>query len=272
MKLKKYKYNRQTENCLLFIAMSFVCIFTISFTSCKKDDKDDPIVPITEKGTVLLHLHNYLDDTDLGEVPGIFNTNNAGRDISITKADLYISEIQFIKLDGTIHSFSEKRILKTFSNVLYLLGEIPVGNYNTVKFKVGLDSTTNATNPSSSPDSVILNKPDMWFGSTVQPDGYVFMNVQGMIDTSSDLSGAHIPYNYKIGTNENYQSITVTGINLTIIKDQAQTAHMVADYNILFNGIQLNQSSNLSITTPAENNSALADIVATNIQNMFKPE
>jgi len=250
-----------------------ICLCSIILFSCKKDDKDDDTTtPAADKGTVLLHLHNYIDETDIGEFPGLSNPNNAGREIAISKADLYISDIQFVKLDGTSYGIAGKRILKTFDNVLYLVGEIPVGNYNTVRFKVGLDSTTNALDPSASADSAILNKPDMWFGNTAQPEGYVFMNVQGSIDTSANLSGTTAPFVYKIGTNVNYVLVTVPGINLTIVKDQAQTAHMIADYNVLFNGVQLNQNGNLSITTPAENNSILATIITGNIQQMFKPE
>lgn len=253
---------------LLLIILSCTVI-----SSCNDKDDDDNATPVTvDKGTVLLHLHNYIDDSDIGELPGLTNTDNNGRDISISKASFYISEIQLTKLDGTVYSFPGKRVLKVFENVLYEVGEIPVGNYNTVSFKIGLDASTNALNPSASADSAILNKPEMWFGSTAQPDGYVFMNLQGTIDTSASHTEAPVPFIYKIGTNAHYHQVTVNGINLTIVKDQAQTAHMVADYNKLFSGISIGQSSNLSLTTVAENNSALATSILNNLQLVFKPE
>lgn len=259
----------------LHIVTVLLLCFSLTLFSCKKDnDNDDNNNNGTtvEKGTVLLHLHNYIDDIDLGELAGIPNTDNNGRTITINKVGIYISDIEMEKLDGTVYKFTEKKILKIFENVLYEVGEIPIGNYNIIRFKVGLDAATNASQPTASADSTILNKPDMWFEATAQPDGYVFLNIQGAIDTSAGLSGSMAPFVYKIGTNANYKQVTVTGINITIAKDQAETVHMVADYNRLFNGIILNQSANLSITTPADNNTALATAVVNNMLQMFKPE
>ncbi len=255
--------------------ISLLCVFAfVLLSSCNEDneDNDNPVNPVTEKGTLLLHMHNYIDDIDIGELIGIPNTDNNGRSITINLADLYISEIEMVKLDGSVYRFSGKRVLKVFENVLYEIGEIPVGNYNTIRFNVGLDSATNASSPLNSPDSVILNRPNMWFGSTAQPDGYVFLNIQGMIDTSAAHNQSAVPFTYNIGTNSNYHQVIVNGINLSIVKNQASTAHLVADYNVLFNGITLNDQSNLSITTPAENNSPLASAIVSNMLQMFKTE
>ncbi|MBK7965543.1 MAG: hypothetical protein IPK10_09775 [Bacteroidetes bacterium] len=249
------------------VTVLFLC-FSITFFSCKKNDNDDNnnnSTPV-DVGTVLLHLHNFIDDIDdIGELSGIPNTDNNGRTITISNVGMYISEFEMEKSDGTVYKFAGKKVLKVFENVLYEVGEVPIGNYNIIRFKVGLDSNTNSLPPNASSDSVILNKPNMWFGATAQPDGYVFMNIQGTIDTSSGLTGSMAPFVYKIGTNANYQQITVTGINITIVKSQAETIHMVADYNTLFNGIQINHATNLSITTPADNSTALATAVVNNI-------
>lgn len=246
--------------------------FSITLFSCKKDNDDNNNGTPVDKGTVLLHLHNYIDDIDLGELAGIPSTDNNGRTITINKVGIYISDIEMEKLDGTVYKFTGRKILKIFENVLYEVGEIPIGNYNIIRFKVGLDAATNASQPTASADSTILNKADMWFGATAQPDGYVFMNIQGAIDTSAGLSGSMAPFVYKIGTNANYKQVTVTGINITIVKGQAETVHIVADYNRLFNGITLNQSANRFITTPSDNNTALATAVVNNMLQMFKPE
>lgn len=254
------------------LAILFIAAFSLTLSSCKKKEATDEPIVITETGTMLLHLHNYIDATDIGELPNLSNPDDNGREITITKANLYITDIQLVKLDGTVYSFSGKKILKTFENVLYTIGDVPVGNYTTVKFKIGLDAATNAMQPTSSPDSIILNRSDMWYGPAAQPEGYVFFNFQGTIDTSSSLTEAQVPFSYKIGTNANLAQVTIPGINVSILKDQAAVAHMVADYTELFSGVQLNDVGNLIIATPADNSSTIAARLVSNIPNMFKPE
>ena len=165
--------------------------------------------------------------------------------------------------------FLIKKVLKVFEAESYLAGNVPVGNYKTIRFKVGLDVTTNALEPNNSADSIILNKSEMWFSQTAQPDGYVFMNVQGMIDTTSDNSGSKIPFCYKIGTNANYLKIDMPEKPYTITKDQVFYQHIYIDYTKLFTDVQLNTASNLSIKTPLDNTSSLAQKIKNNMVSMF---
>lgn len=255
------------KNNLLFILI----IVGINFSSCKKDKSDtpDPSNPSsTPKGTFLLHLHIYIDNNEV-DLYNITYTTLDGRNILLSMGQLYISTIQLVKLDGSAVDVPGKKILKVLETDTYLVGDVPVGNYKTIRFKVGLDAATNTLSPTTSSDSSILNKPAMWFGGTAQPDGYVFMNVQGLIDTSSDLSGTAVPFVYKIGTNANYKQVQMPDRNFTISENQVQYGHLLIDYSKIFTGIQLNQNSNLSITTAAENNTALAAKIVSNIPGMF---
>ncbi len=267
--MKTIKNNFRTTNYMLIAC-------TICFAFCKKDKVTDPNnngnnSPAIPTGTLMLHLHTYLDDNEV-DLYNIAYTTNAGRNISLSLTQLYISDIQLVKLDGSSYNFSGKKLLKVQEAETYLVGNVPVGNYKSIKFKVGLDAATNALNPSASADSAILKKTEMWFGSTAQPDGYIFMNVQGAIDTSSDLSGTTVPFVYKIGTNANYKQVTMPDKNFSIIKDQVEYGHIIIDYNKLFSGISLNQSINLLITTASANISAPATTVANNIPLMFRYE
>ena len=109
----------------------------------------------------------------------------------------------------------------------------------------------------------------MWFGSTAQPDGYVFMNLQGKIDTSANLNKPLVPFSYKIGTNANYKQVTMGVKNFTVEEGKAVFGHIIIDYNRLFNGVQLNQMGNLSVTTASANSSAIATKIANNIPSIF---
>ena len=225
--------------------------------------KDNP-----PTGSVMFHLHTYLEDQEV-DLYNIDYTLQSGRVMSLSLAQMYISEIQLVRLDNTTYDIPLKKILKVFEAESYLAGNVPVGNYKTIRFKVGLDASTNALEPKSTADSIILNKPEMWFSQTAQPDGYVFMNVQGKIDTTSDLSGSKIPFCYKIGTNANYVQINMPDKSYTITKDQVFYQHIYIDYTKLFTDVQLNIEANLSIKTPLDNSSSIAQKIKNNMATMF---
>lgn len=261
----------KTKHIFLFSAL----LLAAGFSSCKKDKSDDP-APETSQGTgtFMFHLHTYIDDTEV-DAYNIIYQNTAGRNISLSMAQMYISDVRLVKLDGTTYNISGKKILKVFETETYVVGNVPAGNYKSIRFKVGLDPAANAENPTANGDSTILNRPEMWFGATAQPDGYVFMNVQGKIDTTSDMSGSPAQmqsFTYKIGTNANYKQISLPDKNFTVLPGQVEYGHVLINYNKLFNGVQLNQAGNLSVTTAAANSSPAAATIINNIPLMFSYE
>ena len=258
--------NIKTGNFLFVGLLAGICLFMLSF--CKTET---PVNPVTPVGTFLFHLHTDIDSNEVAAYNTIY-TKNSGRKMSLSLAQLYISGIQLVKLDGSTVDLTGKKILKTFESEDILVGDAPVGNYKSVRFKVGLDATTNALIPTTPSDSAILNKPEMWFGSAAQPDGYVFLNLQGKIDTSSTLNKPLVPFLYKIGTNANYTQINMEDENFSVVEGHAVFSHININYSNLFNGITLNQIGNLSVTTASANSSALALKIVNNISSMFSYE
>ena len=242
-------------------------MLSISLSFCKTNDSPTP-EPVAPTGTFWFHLHTYIENSEV-DLYNIVYTTFAGRKIALSMAQLYISDVQLIKLDGSTVNLTGNKVLKTFETEIYLVGEAPVGNYKSVRFKVGLNPTTNALTPTTPSDSAILNRPNMWFGSTAQPDGYVFMNLQGTIDTSANMDKPLVPFAYKIGTNANYVQVTMGEKNFSVVEKQIAFSHINIDYSRLFNGIQLNQLGNLSVKTTAANSSAVAAKIVGNIPSMF---
>lgn len=250
---------------------------TISTYSCRKEttkpdatQTNNPTTSSTEYGILQFHLHTFIDAE---EVDGynIVYTTDVGRQLSLSIAQFYVSDIQLEKPDGTFYSVADKKALKILEIDSYLVGNVAIGNYKSIRFKIGLPPSKNAENPYSSSDSLILNHPEMWFSNTAQPDGYVFLNAQGTIDTSADMSGKMCPFVYKIGTNAHYVQVIMPAQNFTITKNQVQFVHMYADYNRLFSGLTLD-NTHLNISTGADNNLPLAAQLATNISAMFRYE
>lgn len=249
----------------------------ILFTSCKKKTDDpepeggNPSVEEGPKGRLFFHLHNYASSSTVIHVYGAVYESDEGRRMSTSLNQLYLSNIQLIRLDGSIYTVPNTVILVKQYTELYTVGDVPAGNYKTVKFTIGLDPSTNQKSPTSGTNDP-LDGPEMWFGAQAQPEGYVFVNVQGEIDTTTDPGGSQAPlqpFKYRIGTNAQLKQKTMPNQNFTVQPDGAETVHMYINYSHIFNGIQLNNPSNLTITSVADNASSLATKLANNIPNMF---
>jgi hypothetical protein len=222
-------------------------------------------------GTIYFHLHNYISDSEVDGYGYVYQ-NGDGRKISLTKAQFYLSKFQFVKLDGSVYTVPDSIILKVQETETYQIANIPVGNYKAVKFYLGWDSDNN---PSSAYPNGVLDHPEMWFGSSATSSGYVYLNLQGKIDTTSDASASASemqPFDFKLGTVNLYKQVTMPDKNFTISLNQTQYVHVLVDWNILFAGVTLNEPTNLSLTTPLASSSITAKIIANNLPNMFRYE
>lgn len=261
----------------LFILLTVIA--GLSVTGCKKKDDATPATDTTTTtsvpmGTLITHLHAYVGSEEVYQYGADIIYTSTGRKISLSMAQLYISTIQLVKMDGSLYTVPNTVLLQVPDIMPYLIGKVPAGNYKSIRFYVGLDSNTNKKVPSSSPDDV-LNKPSMWFGSAAQPEGYAFVNIEGRIDTSENALGSDIEmksFMYKIGTNSNYKQVIMPDKNFTVTPDQTQHIHMYSDFGRLLNGIDFSNKKNLMIMSVSENDSALAKTIAANIPHMFHYE
>lgn len=259
----------KTQQNKIILNILFIGMFIIFFSSCKPEKVTSPSNAVT--GKLMLHMHCNIDNTEVEDYDTVYETNE-GRKISLSVAQFYISEIQLVKLDGTTYDLGDKIVLKALEEEEYFLGDVPVGNYKSIRFKVGLNPNQNLKSNSDPSDSGLFDKPEMWFESNPQPAGYIFMNVQGSIDTSSNLSGTRSPFVYRIGTNQNYVQVNMPDKNLIIEKNQVEFEHLHVDISKLFTNIELNKPINLSVNTPADNTSLLAQQIKDNIPLMFEYE
>jgi hypothetical protein len=223
-------------------------------------------------GQFYFHLHTNIDDSEVYSYNSVIQSSG-GRKVLLSMAQLYISNIELVKLDDSIYSVSNKVLLKDFENGSYLVGNVPAGNYKSLRFSVGLNNTDNEKTPVSS--DAVFNRPEMWFGNFAQPQGYIFLNVQGKIDTSANADGSEVQmvqFVYKIGSSVNETKIIMPVHNYTILPDQEYYEHIIINYMKIFDGIVLSNSSNLSVQNESENSNSVAQQVVKNIPKMFSYE
>ena len=230
----------------------------------KKNDTTETI----KYGKFAFHLHTNVGDSEVEDYGENYLASN-GDSMSLDFAQLYISGIQLVKLDGSLLDVPKGKMLKDLATEAFIFNNVPVGNYKAVRFKVGLDATTNALASTTPSDSTILNHSEMWFGNTSQPDGYIFANIQGKIDTSYNHSMKMADFSYKVGTNAHYVEVQMPDENFSIMEGSTGYAHMIIDYSKIFDGVDITNALNLQLNSVSDNGNALATKIAGNLPGMF---
>ncbi|MEP7324077.1 MAG: MbnP family protein [Saprospiraceae bacterium] len=248
----------------LLILSTGLFIYSLSTTSCNSDN------PAEKPGSLAFHMHTLIDSNEVNNY-GELLTTAEGRKITVTTAQMYISNVKLIKTNGDVVDGPSSVILVKQGIEEYEFGDAPAGNYKTVRFDVGLSDAANASTPLAS--DLVLYQPSMWFGATPQPQGFVFINFQGSIDTTDTQLGINlIPFAFKIGTNAHRVTITMPEQNFSVVSDQLNVVHLEANYAKLLDPVDLNVNGNLNITTPEENSWDWISQMEESIAGMFTYE
>ena len=245
-------------------------IGVLLLSACKKEvqNTSDTTQEVVPTGLLKLHLHTFIGEQKVDEY-GIENQMSDGRMISLNLAQMYLSDIQLVKLDGSLYNVPSNGVLKVFESESVTIGNVAVGNYKSVRFKVGLLPSVNKLAPTVTGYANLLNQPEMWFSSKAEPDGYVFLNFTGNIDTTASKTGALVPFEYKIGTDAHLVQVEMLQQNFSLLKDVVGYVHMKIDYAKLFEGIDLSNNENLNVKTTANNSKPVVKSIKQNIPNMF---
>jgi hypothetical protein len=247
----------------VLVQFIFLAAFLIFAGSCKKNSTEVVAAP----GHVSFHLHTDIDTAEV-DTSQIYKDHN-GRKIQIKLAQFYISGVALIRADGSQFALPGTIAMKSIPTEEYSLGDVPPGNYVSVTFNVGLSPSQNQTNPATEPAGNYLaaQTPPMWFGSTTK--GYMFMNIQGKVDTSALNNGpVNVPISYEIGTNALLQTVRMPNQTFAIVSGQNSFVHIICDYGKLLSVVNFKTSP----TADPFTNLPVATQIANNIPNMFHYE
>ncbi|MFL5729124.1 MAG: MbnP family protein [Cytophagaceae bacterium] len=228
-------------------------------SSCKRTVEPEPAI---ENGTLSLHIHTLSDTTEF--LPGDTVADANGRKYVYSTAEYYLSGITLIKMDGTPVSVSNVNLLIHPEEEDYLVGSVPAGNYKTIAFNIGISAAQNHLDPSSFAANNPLSPqtPSMHFATN--PEGYIFMNVSGVLDSTSAMNGVpDYSFNYQVGIDSLVKHKQMPDLPFTILPNQTEFIHMYADFSKLFQGVNVK----------TENSGSKGDVVsqkiAHNIHNIF---
>lgn len=249
----------KTKSIFIIIGLAILGVF-----SCKKDQT---IAPNNATGILYFHLHTNIDSNEVAVYDSVYSDAN-GRNFSLNLAQLYISGITLRKTDGSVVNLNNVVVLKTLDQEVYMLGNVPAGNYLNVSFDCGLGETQNSRNPNDfATNHPLANQnPPMWFGDTTQ--GYMFVNLSGKLDTSASGTGAPtVPFHFKIGSNALLKHITFTDEAFTVPPDESATVHISCDYAALWSNLDWKKDT---LTDTYQTRPDLAFKIAGNIPKLFK--
>ncbi|MFI5148402.1 MAG: MbnP family protein [Bacteroidia bacterium] len=230
-------------------------------------NKESGIAPPPVYGQIYFHLHTNIDTAETDTLK--ICTDASGRRIRLRVAQFYASNFKLQKTDGSWLTINHAYLLKTIANEMCYIGSVPSGNYNTIAFDTGLDPDMNSASPLSYSSGSIFatQNPAMWFGSIAR--GYMFLNVQALVDTSASHTGpVNQPVSYQTGTASMLRTVNFPYKPFSVVTNMTTFVHITCDFGKLLQGIDFKTQS----TATPFNNAVVANQIANNIPGMFRYE
>ena len=222
----------------ILLSIFCLCLF---LASCANDN----VSPITKKGgSVILNIDNVIGNQNL-EYDKTYSIAS-GEKYTIKKLKYYISNIQFMKSDGSVTTLQQDSsyFLVDESNstsMILSLPQVEIGKYLAIRFMIGVDSAKSMA-PLEKRRGVLdmsgLGQDMYWTWN----QGYIFFKMEGIY---TDFSGKNDDYTYHIGgfgnNGSSLNNIKVITIPLgstecEVSEDKKLTINLIADISKVFNG------------------------------------
>lgn len=256
---------------------TIACFTLLSFGSCNKDKQgctdptatnydpdatNDCCCEYSSGFATEVHFHPYVGTEPMAEGGTYMFNGNAMR---IDNARFYVSNMRAVDANGNETPMEVKYLFVTPDPDEYEVGNLPAGDYAKIRFDVGIDSATNHADPSqwAVGDPLGPQSPSMQWGWTM---GYIFLRLDGSIDTDGDGTPDD-PVIIHLGTDP-YLAHVEVDYPLTIGDGQENIFHMIADWSLLFSGLDILADH----TTQVTDDPTLAGEIDANIPGMFYPE
>jgi hypothetical protein len=243
-------------------------VISLGLVACKK--KDDPTEKVEESGP---------DQLTLNLIPQYDGQNYSLYDV-IESPQGYRYKLTNIVILGTDARNGENSFAGSFMYNIENFGYTVFNTtgdptkYSSMQFNVGVPYEINHADPSAHPSSSALNianSSDMHWGWN---PGYIFVKIEGMIDTLDDgQDNFDLALSYHMGTDDYFRTTTVDELKWTKGSDGKYFSNMIFDMNYFFE----NPSTAMNLKKEFFANSApnqvnLCNRIMSNILNSIKAQ
>ncbi len=243
-----------------FAVLLVFCFSGLLITGCKKTGGDTALVVLN------IFPHVGADSLVLGKT----YVNPSGRNITFSRAQYYISDINMVNTDGSLQPITGV-LLVTPQTTQYILGSVPIGSYKSIQFNVGVDPSLNHVDPSNQTAGGRLALTTMHFAN--DSIGYIFLALQGLVDTSIAGTGSpNINYVYNIGTDSLFETVLLPDHSASPYNavfnatgGKLVSVNLIADFNVLYKNVDMKANT----VTNTTDYPAVADTIAAHISSMF---
>jgi hypothetical protein len=221
-------------------------LMVLTVSAC--DPKQPPVTPEGPK-TQLAEF--AFQGSVSGQTFVIGNTYSSitGWRYQLEDAKMYVSNLRVVREDGSELYLDSIALLNFRNNHSGLLGkvshaagevvdfQIPVGKYKGFRFDVGVPPSMNNTNPAFRPDDHPLNLRQAAGMHWGWADGYVFMLLEGWMDTTATQDGLlNEPIFFHAGNNDLFTQFDFTGDLYAFELPANKEAQLILDldFNRLF--------------------------------------
>jgi hypothetical protein len=235
-------------------------ILPLAVLSCKK--KEDPKLP----AEVHINFKNYVG-TEMMKLNTVTYKTPQGEDFTVSRFNYYISNIKFIKADGTTYAEPESYHLlqqEKTSSLHFHVGNVPAGAYTGMSFLIGVDEARNTDGAQTGALDPVNGM--FWTWQT----GYIMAKLEGTSPQSKDSTKKYVLHigGYK-GENSGIRAVSIN-FPSPIVIEGTTNGDVVIKANALKwfepNAIKIAETSELMM--PSSKSKTIAD----NYANMFTLE
>jgi len=209
-------------------ALTLVTLSVIFLSSCKPTDEPT----ITD-----LSINFY---PKVGNDALVYNQEYTvnGRKLKFTKAQFYVSAVRLSKAGSSSTPPEMPYALVQSLETNYDFGTVDAGTYSALEFEIGVDSLANHGDPTQWGATHPLYVNSLYASYWDWSQGYVFMKLEGYVDTSAATNGtASAGFAYHIGNDEMLRAVTIS-LNKTIEGSNA-AIELNVDYAKLLEDVDL---------------------------------